>query len=289
MSQLITKTETVGRQQTVPSDSPPSDELSRGPLPPWAGLVRSQDKRWAWKDGQFVHRERREAEIASKQAGILQKLLVKHVYAAQNNSQKVRKCIDSLLSELKPAGWALNLGSGDADYHPRMINLDIQDSEHVDILTTGTQLPFQDQSLDLVISQAVLEHIDSPLDTIAEVHRVLRPGGKFYCQVPFVIGFHPGPFDYWRFTRQALEHLFTNENWELKTLDLSLGHGSGFYRVLVEFLAVTASTISQRLYRPAKGLAAIICMPLQWLDILTPLSEEKDRIPGGYFCVAVKH
>jgi hypothetical protein len=74
----------------------------------------------------------------------------------------------------------------------------------------------------------------------------------------------------------------------LRELELSIGHGSGFYRILVEFIAVTASAFSQRLYRPVKGLAAVVCAPFQWFDILTPHSKEKDRIPGGYYCLVVK-
>jgi SAM-dependent methyltransferase len=288
MPQPATKRKSATRRRLLFPDSPPVVANHCEPLPAWANLIRSEDEQWAWEDGRLVHQGRQKAKTKEQHPSKLQKLLVKHVYAAQDKSRSVRDCIDGLLGELSSTGWALNLGAGESDPRPRTINLDIQDSEHIDILAKGTELPFHDQSLDLVISQEVLEHIDAPLDTIAEVHRVLRSGGKFYCQVPFIIGFHPGPSDYWRFSKQALEHLFDNESWKLQTLDLTLGHGSGLYRVLVEFLAVTASAISQRLYRPTKLLAALLCMPLQWFDFLTPLSQEKDRIPAGYFCVAVK-
>ena len=82
--------------------------------------------------------------------------------------------------------------------------------------------------------------------------------------------------------------MFETEQWKLQKLELSLGHGSGFYRMLVEFMAVNASILSARLYRPVKGITALLAWPLQWLDKLTHLSSEKDRIPGGYFCVAEK-
>jgi SAM-dependent methyltransferase len=257
-------------------------------LPAWSPLLRQDDARWQWQGQQLVHRDRRAMEIPRRSTSQLQQWVVEHVYAAQKHSQQVQVCLDRLFHELGPTQWGLNLGAGDTDYHDQVINLDIQDASSIDILNLGTELPFSDDSLDLVISQEALEHIEEPFHTIAEVHRVLRPGGKFYCQVPFLIGFHPGPSDFWRFSRQALEHLFENEQWEIEELELALGHGSGFYRILVEFLAVNASIVSQRLYKPVKGLSAILCWPLQWLDVLTPLSAEKDRIPGGYFCVARK-
>ena len=68
-------------------------------------------------------------------------------------------------------------------------------------------------------------------------------------------------------------------------MGISLGHGSGFFRIAVEFVAVTASCVSQRLYIPAKALAAMLLYPLKAFDVLTRYSAESDRIPGGYYCV----
>jgi SAM-dependent methyltransferase len=45
-------------------------------------------------------------------------------------------------------------------------------------------LPFDDSSLDAVVSFEVLEHLFSPADAVAEIHRVLRPGGYFIGSVP---------------------------------------------------------------------------------------------------------
>jgi SAM-dependent methyltransferase len=43
--------------------------------------------------------------------------------------------------------------------------------------------PFEDSSFDLVISQAVLEHVRSPAKAVAEIARVLRPGGLTSNQI----------------------------------------------------------------------------------------------------------
>lgn len=42
---------------------------------------------------------------------------------------------------------------------------------------TADALPFPDGSFDLVYSVAVLEHVPKPAETVAEIRRVLRPGG----------------------------------------------------------------------------------------------------------------
>lgn len=261
---------------------------TNGFQPEWSHLIDQASDQWVWSGQRLFHLDRLELSLPGEGSSSLQRWIVNRFYSAHKTSKQVNRCVGRLLDELPEDGWGLNLGCGHTRLHPRVINLDVQESDTVDVLTWGTKLPFADNSLDLVISQEVLEHIEDPWETVSEVQRILRPGGIFYCQVPFMIGFHPGPSDYWRFTRQGLEQMFTSENWQIAELQTSLGHGSGFYRVLVEFLAVTASSISQRLYKPAKGLAAVGCYPITWLDVLTHRTSEQDRIPGGYYCVAVK-
>ena len=45
-------------------------------------------------------------------------------------------------------------------------------------------LPFPDESIDLVVCSEVLEHLHEYNDAVKEIHRVLKPGGKFYASVP---------------------------------------------------------------------------------------------------------
>jgi SAM-dependent methyltransferase len=48
----------------------------------------------------------------------------------------------------------------------------------------ATNLPLADDSLDLVIAFDVLEHLHDDDAAVAEVHRVLRPGGTYLVAVP---------------------------------------------------------------------------------------------------------
>lgn len=41
-------------------------------------------------------------------------------------------------------------------------------------------IPLPDSSVDIVLMEAVLEHVDSPLRSLQEIHRVLSPGGALY-------------------------------------------------------------------------------------------------------------
>jgi SAM-dependent methyltransferase len=254
--------------------------------PRWAGLVSQAGEEWAWKGERLVHRDA--TPMPTQQpTGPLQRFMVKYVYADHNLSKAVRSTISALQAEVDRAGgWGVNIGAGDTRMHDRLINVDVADNPTVDIVAADSRLPFDDKSIDLVVSQEAIEHIADFGKTIEEVARICKPGAAFYCQAPFIIGFHPGPSDYWRFSRQAFELLFDNETWSLEKLEISVGFGTGFYRILVEFLATLASAIHARLYIPAKGASALLFYWVKLFDVLSPRAAQRDRIPGGYFVVA---
>ncbi len=52
------------------------------------------------------------------------------------------------------------------------------------------QMPFVENRFDVVLCNHVLEHVQNDLQALAEIHRVLKPGGYAILQVPF---FSPVP------------------------------------------------------------------------------------------------
>jgi len=254
--------------------------------PAWHNTVQLGSE-WEWRGNKLWHKAAFKAHPQRRNNSRLQASFVGVVYANQNRCRAVRHSLSKLLRHLPPDAIVVNIGAGTTRL-PGVVNLEIANGENIDIIGYSSVLPFKNESVDAVITQEVLEHVGDFLDLIAEIHRILKVGGQFFCQVPFQIGFHPRPSDYWRFSRQALEHLFCPPSWKMEELCITLGHGSGFYRISVEFIAVTASCAFRQLYRPVKAASALMLYPLKWFDLLTPFSAEKDRIPGGYLCVARK-
>jgi SAM-dependent methyltransferase len=70
----------------------------------------------------------------------------------------------------------------------RYIRMDLEpaaDGRDVDVQGSMTAIPLHDGSVDLAICYHVLEHIPDDLAALAELQRVLAPGGTAFVQVPW--------------------------------------------------------------------------------------------------------
>jgi SAM-dependent methyltransferase len=76
-----------------------------------------------------------------------------------------------------------------------------------DLLWDGAIIPLADDSVDSAMATEVLEHCPHPDALVAEVQRVLRPGGLFFLTVPFLWPLHDAPYDEYRYTPFAIERL----------------------------------------------------------------------------------
>jgi SAM-dependent methyltransferase len=80
----------------------------------------------------------------------------------------------------------------------------------------GQQLPIKTESVDTVFLLDVLEHLPQPEDCIAEIWRVLRPGGTLLLQIPFLYPLHDVPYDFHRWTEHGLRKLARRYNFRLE-------------------------------------------------------------------------
>jgi SAM-dependent methyltransferase len=213
---------------------------------------------------------------------------VRGVYADQNDSPAVRRVLTRLLENLGADGRGLNVGGGPERLDPRLTQVDVIRHPATDCVADAARLPFRTGAFDLVVSQETIEHVADPFSAVGEMARVLRPGGRLYLQAPFVLGYHPGPEDYWRFSAAGMRELLERSGLEVSQEGTSVGAGSGLYRIGVEFFAGAVGRLARGLYLPAKALAALLCYPLKWLDGWLEGGPARDRIAGGYLAVGVK-
>jgi len=218
----------------------------------------------------------------------LQYAFVKKIYGDHNSSGAVKAAVGRLVAEMPADGAGLNVGAGAVVLDPRIKNLEIEAGENIDYVGSAEAMPLPDESLDLIICQEVLEHVRNPWQAMKEFRRTLKPGGKLYLQLPFMIGYHPCPHDYWRFTGEGIEELALSTGFRILDQRESVGTATGHYRVAVEFMAILFSALIPALYKPAKALFALGLYPVKWLDPLLQRSRERHRIPGGYYVVCGK-
>jgi ubiquinone/menaquinone biosynthesis C-methylase UbiE len=104
-------------------------------------------------------------------------------------------------------GDLLDLGAGNQPYASwyqtridRAVAVDFNAAVGLQARCAGEALPFANHSFDVVLATEVLEHIPRPELAVAEMVRVLRPGGSVLITTPFIYPVHEAPYDFWRFT-----------------------------------------------------------------------------------------
>ena len=108
-------------------------------------------------------------------------------------------------------GLVLDCGSGaPAERLPQVVHLERVRYPCVDVVASCERLPFARDSFDAALCESVLEHVPDPRATIAELHRVLKPGAPLRVDVPFLAPFHGYPDHYQNFTQSGLEHLLAD-------------------------------------------------------------------------------
>ncbi len=101
-----------------------------------------------------------------------------------------------------------------APYASTYVGIDAVDGPWVDRVGTAEDIPCEDGSVDLVLCTQVLEHVQDPRRSLAEIRRVLAPGGVVLLSTHGVFLYHPDPpesdRDYWRWTHSGLRKEFQN-------------------------------------------------------------------------------
>jgi SAM-dependent methyltransferase len=103
------------------------------------------------------------------------------------------------------------------------------------VVFDGVRLPFEDGSFDGVYCKQVLEHVRSPEPLLAEVARVLRPGGAFAGSTSQLEPFHS--YSTWNYTPYGLKLLLSQAGLTLEevrpgidSLALIVNRGLGMRR-----------------------------------------------------------
>ncbi len=185
----------------------------------------------------------------------------------------------------------LDAGAGECPHaalfaHTRYIKMDrgigdkTWDYSRIDVQADICDLPFASGVFDAVVNIQVLEHIKEPAVSVAEMARVLKPGGQLILTTVQDWEIHQHPNDFFRYTRYGLEYLFAKAGLESRVEAL----GGLFWNISFRLMAVLGF-----LQKGWRWLVFVLLAPVFALIVpalcylLDPLDRRRDYTLG-YFC-----
>lgn len=137
--------------------------------------------------------------------------------------RELRKHIGELARHVR--GRTLDIGCGQQPYAElftttEYIGMELDTAENraskrADIYYDGVTFPFLANSFDSAITFQVVEHVFNPDRFLAELNRVLVPGGTLLLTVPFLWDEHEQPNDYARYSSFGLRHLLESHGFQI--------------------------------------------------------------------------
>jgi SAM-dependent methyltransferase len=200
----------------------------------------------------------------------------------------------TLLRALKPLvkehcrGRVLDAGAGRGAYRDMLlqhakeyVGMDVSQSTATSVVGDAQCLPLTDTSFDTVFCSQVLEHVPRPWNALAEMKRVLKPGGHLILTVPHISWLHNEPHDYYRYTKHGLRFLLNQAGFE----EVKMKPAGG----LLSLLGHIPATVLMNLTYGVPVLHPLVrVLNRFWVSVVSALDEsvEKKKIFAlNYVCV----
>jgi SAM-dependent methyltransferase len=154
------------------------------------------------------------------------------------------------------------------------------DNPAADLRGTVESLPVADGSFEIVLCTQVLEHTPNPARAVAELARVVAPGGRVLASTHGVQVFHPNPDDFWRWTHSGLERLFAeNGDWR----SVTVRPASGTTACVGMILSIYADALFRRLHARPLGRPLIAALNGTARAIDARVLSLREPVPGSLF------
>jgi SAM-dependent methyltransferase len=218
----------------------------------------------------------------------------------------VRQQILNAIKEELPTfyGTLLDIGCAQMPYKPILLAPPSRVTEYIgldlptggyshygpfDLEWDGSQIPLDNNAVDCAIVTEVLGYCPQPKQTMKEIRRVLKPGGKFFATSQFLWPLcYPVEADESRYTPHAFERLLRDAGFT----DIKLKIRGGWDASLAQLLALWACHRPRR--RRYRALLAALVFP--FVSVLTKIDRPpifpKEFQPGlmitGFSATAIK-
>ncbi|NMW21628.1 MAG: methyltransferase domain-containing protein [Chlorobiaceae bacterium] len=161
-----------------------------------------------------------------------------------------------------------------------LVETDVSFGERTMLICDTHDIPFQDNSFDCVIVQAVLEHVVDPYRCVEEIYRVLSPKGVVYAETPFMQQVHGGRYDFTRFSHLGHRRLFR----QFQEIDSGAVCGTGMALAWAYKYFLMSFTTSKKLRSVLCLFATLTSFYLKYFDYyLINKPSTLDAASGYYF------
>lgn len=219
----------------------------------------------------------------------------------------ITQFVEKVSRALPKQSLILDAGAGEGVYKNKFshcqykaIDLAVGDSawnySHLDFVGVLHDMPIDDNVFDAVLCTQVLEHLEWPRESVREMHRVLKPGGKLYMTVPMAQNEHQAPYDFFRYTSYGLQSICKHAGFT----DLKITPFGGVWvrwayempRAMAIFPPIRSDGKRLRFLGivslPIKGMCLIIIRLLQILFLWLDRFDREKNDPLGWACEATK-
>jgi SAM-dependent methyltransferase len=198
------------------------------------------------------------------------------------------KTINELTAENKDL-LLVDFGCGDMPYREviepkvgKYLGVDLEmnpKAEHHIGFDSKTTLP--DNYADIVLSNQVLEHVDTPSGYLQEAYRILKPGGSIILTTHGYWFYHPTPNDYWRWTSAGLRKTVEAEGFKISTFH-------GIMGLAASGIQLFQDAICNKMPKALKPPIALVMQSFIRLFDKMNSQQQRDRDASLYVVIAQK-
>lgn len=201
----------------------------------------------------------------------------------------------------------LDAGAGECVYKKffshctyKSIDLAVGEDEwnykNLDYISPLHEMPIDDNMFDAILCTQVLEHLEWPRESVKEMYRVLKPGGKLYLTAPMSHSEHQVPYDFFRYTSYGLRSIFIHAGFKEIEINPFGGYWVRWAYELPRAMKIFPSTgirsgkpnLTGIVIFPMKMITLAFVRLLQLIFLYLDKFDKNKNDPLGWSCIVKK-